>query len=306
MRGSNSKVERIVITVSFAIIVAAMCVSIGVWSYISFNNLEHYRRVYQDPVTVTATVTKHSVDSDSDGDTHKSHVTYIVDKVRYVDYTYESKSSESMLTPVGQQVEIQVSPEDPSVQINTLKVGIFGACICLVSVALGLALLYGAVIRRMRSNILYAECRSDAIKRDLRLTVAAREGIPCMSLCLMFLILLYLRYPFVFVDSPLIAVAVIVFVVLLCIFFKTIRDLTRIKNDNYEIRRDILVDKKIESDSEGGDSYVLYYESRGRKWHKTVSVKKYTLAEVGDCITAVYFKKSKKPVLHYNRIGDPG
>jgi len=263
-----------------------------------FSDMEHYIRVRENPVTVTATVTQHKIHTDDDDTEYRSYITYTYDGVRYSNMSYENKSKKANLTPVGTKLSIQVSPEDPSQQIAKLKKGSMGVNISVVMAALILAVGY-----TLAQKIGLTKKGSDApdqetIRNDLKIKVRSRLMRPFLMLCGVGFGLLDWRYSAVLGQLPLGLAAACAAGWLYCLYTTT-RDYRRVENDEFELRQDVLTNKWESSDSDG-TTYTLVYKSNEQTWQTTVNAKIYCRAAIGDMILAAYFPGKKRPVIYYN------
>lgn len=294
-------------SIIFAIVVGILLIFAPIMMIISavdtLKDMEHYQRVYQDAITVTATVSAHDsyIDESEDYVTdtdYRSYVSYVVDGKKYSHVEYEDKDTKDKLTPVGTQLELQVSPEDPSVLLISLKSGIVMLIIASFLLSGGLSTVYKTVISNKRSKEIHSTPDRETIQKDMKLSVQAQFGRPFWLLLLAFFIFLCLRYPAVVGNLGMLLVAVsgVCWLIFMCI---TIRDYKRIKNENYEIRRDVLIEKKCIPDSEG-DTYKLIYRSGEKTWKKTTNKESYEKATEGDTVMSVYLPKKKQPLLHYD------
>ena len=101
---------------------------LGIWVLFAFimvvmalDDMAHYQRVWDEPITVDAVITSHDSYEDSEGDIdYYSYASYEIDGDFY-EVTYETKNSKKRLTPIGTEVQLQVSPEDPSAKMSALK-----------------------------------------------------------------------------------------------------------------------------------------------------------------------------------------
>ena len=166
-----------------------------------------------------------------------------------------------------------------------------------------LVVVYHELQKRRLSKDLLGTPDSDAVQRDLKIKIIGRMGYVLWLLSALAYVAAYLRYAPVLGNVPLIVAAVC------CLFGlgglrKVLRDYRKVCNQEFEIRRDVLVDKKIETDSEGSDSYRLYYQSGDRKWDTHTTWKNYELINIGDTVVAVYLEGNQKPTLHYDHQGN--
>lgn len=264
----------------------------------SFKDLEHYRRVHNSAITVTATVTNVESYTDSDGYTdYDSYVTYEVDGVRYENVHY----SDNKLS-YGEKFQIKVSPEDPGMPLNTLKNSnalALSGCIILFATAV---CIYNYAVKSRRSKSQYGTPESEVICKDIQLTVIGRFWRPFSLLISLIMLFLILRYPS-FSDMWIyFEIGIAAF--WLYTLYSAIRDYRCAQRGEFEVRRDVLFKKKIVSDSDGVDTYRLYYKSNEKTWSTSVSESNYDVAEKGDIVIAVYLPHSKRPIIHYDRHGE--
>lgn len=277
-------------------LVAGVCSSLISTMVLSpFSDMEHYRQVWQDPISVTATVTDHRSYND-DGDTdYTSYITYSYDGTRYTDYEYENRDNKEDLTPIGTTVTVQISPKDPSRQISQLKSSSNIVPFVLFLLFLGLSSVYSLVQRQALSYAVLPDTQT--ICRDIKIKVRSRMARPFFLLCILGYGFLYLRYSVLFGIIPLMISLAAAAGWLFCMF-TTIRDYRRADRGDYELRRDVLVDKKDFSDAESS-SYILCYKSGERTWKSSTDFGTYNRAKIGDVTVAVYLPGKKKPIVHY-------
>ena len=265
-------------------------------------NTEHYLQVWQNPVTVTATVTKHDSYEDEDDTDYESFITYVYDGVKYENMEYEDRDMADDLTPIGTELTIQISPKDPTKQIEDLR---RSRLLLPLSVAL-LALLLTAVYSLLQRRKLTKDCRgtpdTDTVQRDLKIKIRSRFLRPFMLLCALGNGLVYWRYAVLQVNFAL-TIGAVCGLLWLWNMLTTIRDYRCAENEDFEVRRDVLVDKQESSDSDT-NYYHLIYQSGDRTWKANTSEKNYQKAKIGDVVVAVYLPGKKKPTVHYNHNGD--
>ena len=302
----NSSVQKLVVSslivVGGGIVFAILFSMLQTILFSPIADMEHYRQVYQTPVTVTATVTKHD-SYDNDGDTdYRSYVTYIVDNTRYKDYPYENRDRKVELTPVDTEVVLQVSPKDPSRQISNLKNNgsIFG--LTAVYLFLGLAGLCKLLQKRSLTKSNRSQPDRETIQQDIKTMVRGRFMRPFLLFCWLGYAFLHWQYSMLFGQLSLI-VAAVCFVLWLFCMYTAIRDYRHADSDDFTVHRDVLVEKKELSDSDG-TTYVLYYNNSEKTWKTTTKESTFHRTKEGDMVLAVYLPGKSKPILHYNLDGD--
>lgn len=264
--------------------------------------MEHYNRVYKNPVTVQATVIKHD-DYDDDGDTdYRSYIFYRVGDTMYANIRYEDKDKQSDLTPIGQTVEVQVSPEDPTKLISSLVSDgqLLVVTIPLFSIMMSLVL--HILIIRKRSNKLPGTPDRETIVQDILMTIRGRMFRFFWILVSVGYLLLCWRYPSQFQHKTMIAASLCGAAWLWCVC-RDMRDSRIAKRQEFDIRRDTLVQKEYIPDSEG-DTYKLHFRSGDKYWDTNVSKRYFDSMSEGSTVLAVYMPGKKKPMLHYNVFGD--
>ena len=209
------------------------------WFSISVVRAEEYRRVYDNVLSLTAIVTKHdsyweSGDEHQSGETrYRSYVSYVANGVRYTE-EYENESKEKYLTPVGEQVTIQVSPENPQRRVSELWGFSIAMPLILIPMSAFIAPVWRYMLRRRRNSCGTPD--QETVERDLRLTVWGRY-----SLCFWLLLaagwgIIYWRYQAVLGIWVLI-LAVIASAMWIWCLARVIRDLHNVTNQAYTQKR---------------------------------------------------------------------
>jgi len=265
-------------------------------------DMEHYRQVWQNPITVTAVVTDHKSYDDDDDTDYKSFVTYIYDNVCYKDAPYEDRDIQDALTPIGTTVTIQISPRDPSRQIAQLKGNGRMVPLFFTFLFFGLATLCKLAQRCSLTRQSVGILDTETIQSDIKAKIRGRVLRPFLLFCWISYGFLYWQYSVLFGQYLLIA-AVVCGAGWLCCMYTTVRDYRCVENGDFEVRRDTLVEKKEQSDSDG-TSYILVYENDERKWNSVVSKANYIRGEVGSTTQAAYLPGKKKPIVHYDPLGN--
>ena len=298
MKNSMSIVAKI-----FAVCcILAMVIFFAYMMVISpFISAEHYISAASDPLTVTATVTKHD-SYDDDGDTdYRSYVSYTVNGTQYINLKYEDKDNKSDLTALDKEVQLQVSRKDPSKQISRLKNTGSGVAIFSPALALVLAMGWKAVLRGRRSKDVFCTPDNEQIKKDAKLSVIGRCGPAFWLLC--GLLYGFISWRYISVTGEWVIAAMIVCSV--CFLWRLIvmlRDFGVVDREEFELRQDVLMGKEIRS-GEDSDSYVLIYRSNGGTWEKYTNKKYYEQAKKGDAVQSVFLPNKRKPLLHYDSWG---
>ena len=264
--------------------------------------LEHYNRVYETPLTVKATVTEYD-DYDDEGDTdYRSYVSYFVDGVQYDHIQFEDKDGKDQLTPLGTVVDLQVSPENPAKTISDLRSDGMFLLFTILPIGFFPAAIWRTLIHGRRNKHLLSVPDTETVEKDARLTILGRFSLLLWPTLAAGYGAAALRYPAVFGTVVRIIVAACAIIWLWCVIL-AIRDRRLIAHGEYELRRDTLIYKRIDEDSDS-ISYELTYRTADREWTSSTSRHLYDLATVGDTITSVYLPKRKKPLLHYDRFGN--
>lgn len=266
-----------------------------------FADMEHYLRVWENPVTVSAVVTDHN-SYDDDGDTdYRSYITYIYDDVRYIDFPYEDRDKEADLTPLGTEVTVQISPLNPKQQISQLKRS--GSRVPFTSILLfaSLAGIYILIQKSFRPKHTRGIPDTETIRKDIQAKIRRRFLRPFLLLCWVGYSFLYWRYSISLSQTPLFLAGISGAGWLYCMF-ATIRDYRCAENDDFELHRDLLVDKQ-EYEDDGSYTYWLCYQRGDRTWKTKVKADVFSRAKIGDSVVAVYLPGRKKPIVHYDSDG---
>jgi len=265
--------------------------------------MEHYMRVCDNPLTVTATVTNHD-SYDDDGTTrYRSYISYTVDGRKYADIHYESEDARSRLTAVGETVNVDVSPEKPQLLVSELRSRGTMVYVMIPFMAIPLARLWNTQVCGKRSRRNPGTPDRETISRDLNLTILSRTFPAFCFLVAAGYGLMRLRYGHYAGGFCLWASLGLAVVWLIYLCF-AIRNWSAVKRGDFELRRDVLTKKDYIPGDDSPDSYYLYYTSGDKTWKTSVSQKKYEEAVIGATALAVYLPGRKKPVYHYDEAGD--
>lgn len=265
--------------------------------------MEHYMRVYQNPLVVEAEVTHHAEESDDDGTDYVSFISYTANGKTYRNIRYETKGNQKKLTPKGTIVTVEVSPEDPSQLIDKLASAQGGVAVMIPLGGFALAGAWKWGIPKLRSKGNGGTPDEETVRRDLRLTILSRFLPAALLLICAGYGLMYWRYAQV-VGSWCLWVIVGAGAGWLCGAILGLRDMKAVKQGDYSLHRDVLVRKEYSTDSDGDPTYTLHYSTADRSWCCNVNQKRYHAAKEGTSVLAVYLPKKKKPILHYNETGE--
>lgn len=293
---------RMLASLVLKLIIAGFVVILCILLIGSISSLEHFNRVHENPLVVTATVVTHE-SYDNDGDTdYCSYVRYKVQDVLYENRPYEDVDTITELTPLGQTVQLEVSPEDPAEQISELKregqlLFVF-LPIFLALVSLG----WKSVLRKQRSKENFSTPEPETIRKDALLTITSRFSLPFFLLMALGYGLCVWRYPAAAYDAMEYFAAGCAAIWLFCLFV-AVRDCNIIRRDEYKLRRDILLRKDSRADDETA-SYYLIYRSEAQTWKTRVTKEEFDQAREGSSILSVYLPGKQKPVVHYTPLGN--
>lgn len=253
----------------------------------TFRDAEHYARVCDQPLTVTATVTDITATED-DGDTvYRVYVSYTVDGQFYDGIEYMETKAFTRLPGRGTSVKLQVSPEDPEETLNGLLDTASGLPVAVCYLALAVGALWGWVVRSRRSKGILHAPDEETIQADLRLTVIGRRSLAYWPAAALGVGAVVMRYPFIGNETiwyVLVGVSLVIW--LLCLLWAR-RDLQAVSEQEYKVKRR----------SEPQRNTVVRTGNR-EPWETTPKAdgKRITLE--------VYLGKKGKPVLRYNANGD--
>ncbi len=277
-------------------------VMLGTTVIVGFSDAEQYLRVYQNPLVVTATVTEYE-DYDDDGDTdYRSYVTYYVDGIRYSRIKYESADRKEQLTPIGDQVVIEVNPEAPFETLDEMKISSFGSAIVMfIFVVPFFAYMCSVFIAERRSKDFSYIDEKEKIQKDALLTVWGRLRVILFLFLIIYSALLYFRYKVIYGNISLFILRTVVCVEIYCIIIAILQTI-KIKRNEIAVRRAILVDKEI-SEGDESTSYFLYYECDGKIKKESTSCKLYNSSQMNETVYYIFINGKKKPLLYYNASG---
>ncbi len=303
------KTKKSMPLVLYTILIIVAVVSLfALGSFIVFTvksilDAEHYCRVYEHPMEVVATVTDYDSYDDDDDTDYRSYVTYTVDGKTYQNVKFEDKDEIGDLTPIGQEVTIEVSPEDPSRLLSSLKNNSHFLIFSAFVLSAVLAGLHKTLVGKKRSDDLIGTPDQDIIIRDMKLTIKSRFSHGFFLLVLLIFIFFNIRYSAVFADVIRIIAVVSGVIWLLCLV-KAWREIRLAEKGEFELHRDVLVRKEISNDPDDSYKYRLHYRSGEKQWHHDTNEAKFNLAKEGDTVLTVYLPGKKKPLLHYDTTGD--
>lgn len=259
---------------------------------LAVESLEHYARVYQNPLTVTARVTAHV----KDGDEYQSLLSYTADGTTYSDIEFEEKEEILDLTPVGTIVTIQVSPEDPAQTIaDLLSFCGSGIMISAVVCCLLAGTVWKWVLRRFLSKEKNVIPETEILERDLRLTILSRKAPIAWMVLGGLQIAVWVYYLGVFSADKLIFPAICIVIGVLCLV-SVFRKLRLVNEPRYRLEKHMLIRKE----QAYGNKYRLVFKgNNGQEWSKIVKEKEYLSVRTGSTILTVHLPGKAEPVLRY-------
>lgn len=269
----------------------------------SVSSMEHYLRVKEKGISVEATVVRHEQYQSDDETRYRSYVSYRVEGTSYENIRYENKGSEKNLTPVGSQVVLKVSPEDPSVQLSELKASWTGMFFGIpVTMAL-LIMFWNQFLSSRRSKGNPGMPDEQTIRRDSLLTVCSRFQPYFWFLAAASWGFMRWRYGGTLPDWLLVpmlgACGLWIWAAI-----RGVRDLVSILRGEPVLRRDVLVSKLYRYNDEGSDLYQLTFRGENGTWKRRTTEFYYNHTAEGDTVQAVYLPTRKKPLLHYDKFGN--
>jgi len=286
------------------IIVFALCLLLTTVMFLKeISDCNRYSRVYSSPVKTTGRITDHDEYTDSDSDTtYYAYVSYEIDGVVYKNIQYQSTGSSSSRVALGEYVDVLVNPEDHSELLADVA-SPFSVVFYGVSEAFLFAIMFDFFMDKKLSYDIPSVYEKETLENDLKFALIKRKFRPFLFFATVVLFLLGGIYPMIFEDGLIYVVAIITgiwWAVLVC---KLCRDLSVVKDGDYSVFKDVLVDKTKKTDSDGDTDYYFVYSGRNGNWRKRVSYTEYSQTFVGATVYSVYLGKRKKPVLHCNQQG---
>lgn len=292
----------IAIAVGVAFVLGVFVVMFIALLVIPIQNAEHYLQVWENPAVVTAVVTKHD-SYDDDGDTdYESFVSYAYDGKIYRNMEYEDRDNEKDLTTLGTEVSLAISPKDPKKQVEQLRKNARGLYAGGIFIPLLLVLVYHFLLRKKLTKGCHGIPDSDTVMHDIKIKIATRFFRTAMLMIGVTLGVFYWLYGLILGKASGV-IALVCMTLWIIGLLRAIRDYRQAEQGDFELSRDVLVEKKEISDSDG-DSYYLHYQNGDRKWKTGTSFTNYNRAKVGAAVVAVYLPGHRKPIVHYNHEGD--
>lgn len=257
---------------------------------------QRYLAIEKNAVTVQAEGYK-IVDVDDDGDN---------DFRLYVRYTYEGEVYSGIYKTydlqrdaeklMGQWVDVQINPENPSEQLNDIGTG--ARFLCLMG-PFFLANGIGFVFCRKRKC--YTEVygwRREYIQMDLDRKLLEDCGLWAGFLSAGLLYLgLWRVFPSAMGDIWIISFVACTIGILILLGW--LSKCHKIREEKYRLSRQTMTDKKID-DSGDSTSYNLYYSNGINSWHRSVSRKRFDSAQIGETVEAVFLDGTKRPYFVYD------
>lgn len=259
----------------------------------------YYNEVFKNPAYVDAEVTLHTEEEDSEGDTtYVAYVSYQFGDTYCKNIRYRSGNK---IPPIGAKLQLAVDPDDPATLLDKVDCAFFA-----VSSGGALCIFFAILLRELRRRKLTQGFRGtvepEVLERDLQLIIWARIPWVMWLLITVLIAVLKLSFPVLFGEGYWIAAA-ITGGFLLISMTNTVIAAWKVHKGLYEIHQDQLVDKKERSDSED-TTYTLYYQSGKRTWQQNVTAAKFYRARVGSSVSAVYLQGCRKPIMHYDQLGN--
>ena len=267
--------------------------------------MEHYNRVYENPLCVEATVTNNKAVDDGEGHTeYESYITYVVNGVTYQGVHYKTVNRQEQLTDIGQIVSVEVSPEDPGVLVSKM-LGRAGGYLMmgLILFTMLFSAECTAVLRSRCTRGLVGAPDDDIIERDAKWIIWSNPWNYIFFYIFSLALFCWLRYG-AWVHVCVGIVAIVAGVLLAVCLFVALHRSNRVRNREWELRADKLVRKDKVSGGDEGDTYYLYFQSDDKDWKTATTEADYNATQVGACRWVVHLKGRKKPIVYYDVYGD--
>ena len=291
------RVLRKILTGVGLVVLAAVVLFVVALTLSCVSDIEQYRRVYRTPLLAEATVARHEVDEDF----AYSYIDYALNGVTYTDVLYESEDYSSDLTPIGREILVRVSPEDPSRTFEDLEESGYTLLLFGTILLLCVAGVWSWAVRARRSKDVVGMPDPSVLQRDVRLTICGRYFLAFWALLTAACLVMKWRYPMVFGNELLVFASAGAILFVIC-FLRAVYDTASLNEENFEVRRDVLERKELDRDPDG-TTYFLHYRSGERLWKTLVSKKRFDAAREGDTVLAVYLRCKRRPVMHYDNQG---
>ena len=288
--------------ISWGKLVILPAVMVFLFAFLSVlgEDLVHYQWVYQNPLQVTATVTRYEVDDSDDDPYYDVYVAYTAQGKEYKDIYYDSSYHLDELPSVNQTLTIAVSPLDPGVFLSNLYNSgyVFMGTLAIFSLVLGWFM--KTVLLCLRGKKMDdLEPESQDIQKDLQLTAWASLPLWAALSFVAGCALSYSAYAVPLQEQGLFIAMAIAGAVLLFFLFTALRKNGFIQREEYTRKREILV-RKYEDFSANHNTYYLIYQQGETKRKQRVSRKVFRRAEESSISYGFYLKGAKRPLVQYN------
>ena len=270
----------------------------------SRNEIRRYLSVQGKAVTLEAVVTEVVEDSDSEtGTDYDLYVSYDINGKKYKDRYDTLGNKKKANAMLGKTVSITINPEKPTEQLKEIQSG--SDALLILAGGFLMFSIFCIDLRgrkwRVEVNGWYPEIVFQDIRGKALRGAAYWVGCLCaagvwLTMCLKWPALN--RILFVLLGA---AAMVAGLIILVCWVLR----LRRIENRQYILGRDRLVNKTIDSDSDG-TTYYLHYTNGQKEWKRSVTPKKYAASRVGTVIETVRLKEKGRPYLCFSRSDNEG
>lgn len=289
----NKKPGAMVAKVFRLLMVALVLVFGGLGVLSGLDTCAYYKAVQDSAVTVEAVVTKVERFSADDGWEYDVYIRYGYAGENYEVLYLDDTGDGQWKNRLGQTVSVEIDPADPGVVLSVL---IASANSMLVYVMIMNMWIFFWPFRARPVWTQTYGCSHEYIQRDLEITLSSRWLWKWGMLSGAEMLVIGSIYADIVGGMMLPCGVLLAFLGLMgCKRFR--RDMEKVRNGEFTIREDTLVEKCEESDGDGGlDCFLVYSGDRGT-WRKKVSDNEYARSQVGQVKRVIYLDGEKKPTM---------
>lgn len=308
MKNDNLKVmsmKKKVAIIAVVCLVVVLFVGFTVSLFSGIIDAFEYEKYKDNPLKVTAVVTKHDLKEDDTSSYYYARITYTVDGVLYENVSYQREKAQKDLPPIGKQVFVSLNPADPSELMSSVyHDGFFWSLV--LSVIIAAILFLVCWLKLYSSPLLTSGVKETRINAMLLNRVKRVFRWLIFIGCLMLVHGIYLICLPSFYKGSLFLICVVCTVVS---FFVFLYQKMLLKKEKRIIVTGRIFNKyiyKTENDGVTDLHYRITAESKKKKWSIDISKNDFDMVCIGDIVEAVYVGSglfARKPTLcFYNSI----
>lgn len=254
-----------------------------------------YTQIGGKGVTVEAIVTSHYKSTDpEDGTEYHSYITYTYEGKEYKKL-YQTKYSESNLTPIGETVYLEITPHDPENTPDGIKstgqlgMGLSGS-LFIAGLAVILKLVYSSRVKKQTVDCVNEE----TVEKLLQEKIKGRKIRTAFFAIAVWLLFLRLIFPLVFENSPIFAA--VAGAGFLCCFCKAVVEWVCINGSYYTVCTGKLTEKSAVKDEDDVTNFYLTFSLNEHPHNHVVKTtyENFIKSKENDKIYLVYYNYDKE------------